>query len=368
MEATVHAVEFTFPEEYTAHATYRESPFHIIEDFKTHVKETFTPETFPGLYWGRLRTNEPFEILHQFAVDRKRRPLGDYIPCPMCRKKEKFLKGSLVFVFRRQCVAIIGHDCAAAEVKHAALRKKKADDTRRHQEDFLIARLVQVPSMLIAIEALKSIATEIEDIFHSFRSGAPSIQKALRQIRKTGGDYTLVEIVDNEAARYDDRLPKKVARDIYFGSMQGDALVRASCKFLVELRKYEQWLLSFAGCEDETAAMNMTIGLLERKEAAKAVQYIGTAGRKLEWLRYEMAAACYFFAEEHIGALGKWGRDRLQPSPFEVERQLRNDGTTVVISRRATKDFEGEYARFFLSSELASWADANRRMPNIETL
>lgn len=71
MEATAHVVEFTFPEEYTGHTTYRESPFHIIEDFKAHVKETFTPETFPGLYWGRLRTNEPFEILHQFAVDRK---------------------------------------------------------------------------------------------------------------------------------------------------------------------------------------------------------------------------------------------------------------------------------------------------------
>jgi hypothetical protein len=286
----------------------------------------------------------------------------------MCRKKEKFLEGSLVFMFGRQCVAIIGHDCAAAEVKHAALSKKKADDIRRHQEDFLMTRLVQVPSMLREIEALKLIATEIESIFHSFKSGAPTIQKALRQVRKTGGDYTLVEMVDNEAARYDERLPKKVARDSYFGSMQGDALVRASCKFLVELRKYEQWLLSFADCEDETAAMDMTIGLLERREAAKAVQYIGTAGRKLEWIRFDMSAACYFFTEEHIDDLREWGRDRLQPAPFEVERQLRNDGTAIVISRRATKDFEREYARLFLSEELASWADANRRMPNIETL
>ena len=65
-----------------------------------------------------------------------------------------------------------------------------------------------------------------------------------------------------------------------FGTMQGEAVVRSSCKFLVEFRKYEQWLLSFAGCEDETAAMDMTIGLLECKEAAKAVQYIGITSRK----------------------------------------------------------------------------------------
>jgi hypothetical protein len=368
MEATAYSVELTFPEEYTGHTTYQESPFHIIEDFKAHVKETYTPEAFPGLYWGRLRTNEPFEILHQFAVDRKKRPQGDYIPCPMCRKKEKFLEGSLVFLFSRQCIAIIGHDCAAAEVRHAALSKKKADDTRRHQEDFLMARLVQVPGMLREIDALKPIASEIEDIFHAFKSGAPSIQKTLRQIRKNGGDYTLVEMVDNEAAQYDDRLPKKVARNSYFGSMHGDALVRASCKFLVELRKYEQWLLSFAGCEDETMAMDMTIELLERKEAAKAVQYIGTAARKLEWLCHEMSAACYFFGEEHIGDLREWGRDRLQPAPFEVDRQVRNDGTAVIISRRSTKDFEREYARLFLSAELASWANADRRMPIIDTL
>lgn len=235
-------------------------------------------------------------------------------------------------------------------------------------EDFLMARLTHAPGMLREIEALKPIATEIEGIFHTFKSGAPTIQKALREVRKTGSDYTLVEMVDSEAARYDDRLPKKVARDSYFGSMLGEALVRASCKFLVELRKYEQWLLSFAGCEDETAAMDITIGLLERKEAAKAVQYIGTASRKLKWLRYEMSAACYFFAEEHIGSLQEWGRDRLQPTPFDVDRQIRNNGTAVILSRRATKDVEREYARLFLSVGLASWADANRRMPAIEPL
>ncbi len=369
METPVrNVIEYTFPEEYTGHTTYRESPFHIIDEFKAHVKETYQPETFPGLYWGRLRTNEPFEILHQFAVDRKTRPEGDYIACPMCRKREKFLEGSLVFLFGRQCIAIIGHDCAAAEVKHAALSKKKTDDARRHQEDFLMARLTHVPGMLREIEALKPIAIEIEGIFHDFKSGAPSIQKALRQVRKSGGDYTLIEMIDNEAARYDDRLPKKVARDVYFGSMRGDALVRSSCKLLVELRKYEQWLVSFAGCEDEAAAMDMTIGLLERREAAKAVQYIGRAGRKLEWLRYEMSAACYFFTQIHIDGLREWGRDRLQPNPFEVDRHFRSDGTAVLLSKRSTKDEEREYARLFLSNSLAEWAEANKGMPDIETL
>ncbi|WP_027052794.1 hypothetical protein [Mesorhizobium erdmanii] len=369
MEATArNVIKSTFPEQYTGYATYREAPYHLRDQFIEHVKQTYQPETFPGLYWGRLNKNEPFEIIHMFAVDRKKRPEGDYIPCPMCQRREKFLEGSFVFIFSRQCIAVIGHDCASAEVKHAAFSKKKQDDERRQQEDFLMARLMHVPSMLRELEALKPIATEIESVFHDFRRQAPTIQRVLRQVRKTGGEYILTEMIDNEAARYDDRLPKKVARDSHFGSLRGDALVRTSCKFLVELRKYEQWLLSFAGCEDETAAMDMTIGLLERKEAAKAVQYIGTAGRKLGWLRYEMSAACFFFAEGHVEDLREWSRDRLQPNPFEVDRQVRNDGTAVILSRRLTKDQEREYARLFLSTGLAEWAEANRCMPDLGTL
>lgn len=129
-----------------------------------------------------------------------------------------------------------------------------------------MARLTHVPGMLRKIEALKPIVAETEGIYHTFKSDAPTIQKALRQVRKTGGDYTLVELVDSEAARYGDRPPKKVARDSYFGTMQDETVVRSCCKFLVELRKYEQWLLSCATCEDETAAMDMTIGLLMMPE------------------------------------------------------------------------------------------------------
>lgn len=371
MEATAHKpqhVEYTFPQEYHGHATYRETPYHLREPFIAHIKQTYQPETFPGLYWGRLNKNEPFEIIETFAVDRKKRPEGDYIPCPMCQRREKFLEGAFVFIFARQCIAVIGHDCAAAEVRHAAFSKKKQDDERRNQEDFLMARLARVPATLREIESLKPIAQEIEGIFHDFKRGAPTIQKALRLVRKGGGEYILREMVDNEAAKYDARLPKKVAREHYFGTLAGEELVRASCKFLVELRKYEQWLLSFDGCDDEETALDMTIGLLERREAAKAVQYIGEAGRKLERLRWEMASACLFFSGVHIGYMQDWSRHPLQPLPFTVDRLLRNDGIQLTFSRVAGRDEEREYARLLLSNELGEWADANRRMPAFEKL
>ncbi|BCH19939.1 hypothetical protein [Mesorhizobium sp. L-2-11] len=367
MEASArNVIEYTFPEEYTGHATYREAPYHLRDQFIEHVKQSYQPETFPGLYWGRVNKNEPFEIIHTFAVDRKKRPEGDYIPCPMCQRREKFLEGSFVFIFNRQCIAVIGHDCASAEVKHAAFSKKKQDDERRHQEDFLMARLTHVPSMLRELEALKPIATEIEGIFHDFRKDAPTIHRALRQVRKAGGEYVLTEMVDNEAAEFDPRLPKKLARNSYFGSMRGDTLVGASCKFLTEARRYEQWLLSFDGCDDEEKAMEATIGLLQRKEAAKAVRYIGEAGRRMEKLRWAMSAACFFFADTHIEDMKEWARDRLQPHPFTVDRHVRNDGISLAFSRVTGKDEEREYARLFLSNALAEWADANRVAPNLE--
>lgn len=359
MEQTANAVDYTFPEHYVGHKTYREPPYHLRTGFVEHIKLTYSPETFPGLYWGRLSKNEPFEIIHQFAVDRKKRPEGDYIPCPMCRKREKFLEGSLVFIFARQCIAIIGHDCASAEVKHAALSKKKQDDERRQHEDFLMSRLVHVPGMLRELQALEEIATEIEGIFHTFRTGAPTIQKALRQVRKAGGDYILTEMVDNPAAEFDERLPKKLARDYRFGHLRGDALVRASCKFLADIRRYQQWLLSFDGCDDEEKAMEATIGLLERKEAAKAVRYIGEAGRRTERLKLDMSLACSFFDEGHVEDMKEWARDPRQTHPFKVDRHLRQDGVAVILSKAATKDDEREYARLFLSNGLAEWAGAN---------
>lgn len=58
MEQTAREVlEFTFPEAYVGHKTYREPPYHIRDEFIKHVKETYQPETYPGLYWGRLRGN-----------------------------------------------------------------------------------------------------------------------------------------------------------------------------------------------------------------------------------------------------------------------------------------------------------------------
>lgn len=278
MGKTAHALDFTFPEEYLGYTTYREAPFHLREPFTEHVKRTYTPETFPGLYWGRLNTNEPFEIIRDFAVDRKKRPNGDYIPCPMCRKREKFLEGALVFIFARQCIAIIGHDCAAAEVKHAALSKKKRDDARRHQEDFLMSKLHLVPGTLQTVERLKPIAKQIDGIYHAFRNGAPTIQKALRQARKDGGgELVLSEILDNEVVRFDAKVPRKITEDYRFGWLRGEAMVRTNTRFLTELRIVEQWLLSFADCDDEEKALNKTIELIDSGEAIKPSS---TSGRR----------------------------------------------------------------------------------------
>ncbi|PSH65165.1 hypothetical protein [Phyllobacterium sophorae] len=363
-----HAVEFTFPEEYTSHATYREAPYHLVEDFKVHVKETNTPETFPGLFWGRLNTSEPFEILHQFAVDRKRRPAGDYTPCPMCKHKEKFLEGMLVFVFARQCIAIIGHDCASAETRHVALSKKKMDDARRHQENFLMSKLHLVPVTLRLLEGLKPIATEIDGIYNMFKRGAPRIQKALRQAQKGGGRLVLTELVDNQAASYDDRAPRKVAREYHFGNLRGETLVRTNVRFLTDLNIVEQLLLPFADCENEEQALEMTVYIMERGEGLKAVECIGSAGKKLAKLRWEMARCCSFFADNNIEDIREWARHGLQPLAFDVTRQSRGDGIAVIFSRSSGNDEQREYARLFLPNRVAEWAEKNGDLPDLEML
>ncbi len=80
-----------------------------------------------------------------------------------------------------------------------------------------------------------------------------------------------------------------------------------------------------------------------------------------------MSAACFFFADTHIEDMKAWARDRLQPHPFTVDRHVRNDGTSLAFSRVTGKDEQREYARLFLSNELAEWAEANRIAPNLKS-
>lgn len=353
-----HGLTFDFPEIFTAHTRYREPPYHIVEEFKAHVKDTNQPEHFPGLYWGHIKKNEPFEILHVFAVDRKKRPQGDYIPCPICKTREKFLEGSLVYIFSRQCIAIIGHDCAAADVKQAAWAKKKADDNRLRIENFLMEWLQKVPGTLRAIEDLRPLAVGIESIHHQFRSGAPRIQKELRQLIKAGGGLVLTEMVDNVAAGYSDQQPKKVARDHYFGALQGQALLKINCKFVSDLRVTENLLLGFADCEDEEAALERTVKLMDDGEGPKAVEYIVKAFQSLKNLVSDVSKARQFFTQEHIDSIRVWGTHGLQASPFTVERHISHQGVVVTFARKKTKDDDVEYARLVLPSALLEWSAA----------
>lgn len=359
-------ITFTFPEKFIGHTTYREPPYHIIEAFKKHIKETGQPETFPGLYWGRLGANEPFEILTDFSVDLKKRPERNYVPCPMCKAKEKFLEGSLVFVFSRQCIAIIGHDCAAAEVKHEARSKKKQADKRQHQEDFLLSRLQRVPVMLKNVRELIKVAGEIESIHRDFRRGAPDIQRMLREVRKSGGELKLTEVVDNDAATLGPRTKGVIARDHNVGLLIGAQAVASNLSLIAPLRALEQWLIPFDGCSDEHAALNKTIELLDINQAEKAVDYIGEADRRMAKLTFEMAQFCQFFSAANIDGIRRWAVHPLQQRPFEMERQYRSEGVVVTMSRRARTDSDWQYARLVLPDHLADWAHSNLIPPRTD--
>jgi hypothetical protein len=360
------SIAFTFPEKFIGHTTYREPPYHLIEDFKKHLKETGQPETFPGLYWGRLRANEPFEILADFAVDLKKRPERNYVPCPMCKAKEKFLEGSLVFVFSRRCIAIIGHDCAAAEVRHEARSKKKQADKRQQQEDFLLSRLQRVPGMLKKVREMIKVAGEIESIHRAFRRGAPDIQRMLREVRKNGGELKVTEVVENDAATSGPRTKGAIVRDHNLGHLIGAQAVASSLSLTAPLRALEQWLIPFDGCRDEHAALDKTIQLLDINEAEKAVDYIGEADRRIAKLTFEMAQFCQFFSAANIDGIRNWAVHPLQQNPFEVERQYRSEGVVVTMSRRTRKETDRQYARLVLPDHLADWAHLNLVRPRID--
>ncbi|MBZ9763378.1 hypothetical protein LB553_21190 [Mesorhizobium sp. CA8] len=347
-------IDFDFKPDYDKHTTYREAPFHLREPFRAFVRESYEPEYFPGLYWGRLHKHEPFEVIEEFAVDRKKRQNGDYIPCPMCAHKEKFLEGALVYIFARQAIAIIGNECAAEDQKRAAWDKWKADRKRAHEEDCLLYWLQRIPFTVANIASLLPVAKEIDKAHRDFNRGAPTIQKALRRSSKDGV-LMLAESVDNVAARYDDRLPKRVTRNHIIGALRGAAMVRPNSKFARDLSLTKDLFAGLDDCRTAEDALERTVEIVAAGDGSRAVQRVVAALHTLQKLTEDISDARTFFSQDNIDTIRAWGSHRAQPAAFSVERHVSRAGLVITFARPG-KDDQGEYCRLGLSNESVDWA------------
>lgn len=334
-ETKTIASEYTFPEIYEGHKTYREAPHHLKEKFLEYVRETHEPEEFPGLYWGGLDRNMPYEFITDFEVKGAKRPNGTKIPCPMCRRNRKFLKGALVYFFALQCIAIIGNECASEEVINAAKRAKEAKDERERQEDFLLHNLPRVSLLIERAQKLQEFAGQIEKIARDFKREAPGIHSDLRRANKAGKGLIISELVDNPAARFDDTQPKNVTVERTFGPLRGAPLYQARLSLVAELRQIETRLAPYANFEDEYSALVKAGDLVHEGRGKEAITYIHDSKKAIQNLEETVLECVAFFDEEHLAAMHAWGQHSQRSFQFSARRSFSERGVLATLARRS---------------------------------
>jgi hypothetical protein len=113
--------------EQAQHRKFPHEPSNIfLDSVCEHIAKTGEPETISDLFQEKIHKTESFEIMRDITIDKKKRPNGNMVSCPMCGHSNQFLKGYLCWFSELQFVAIIGRDCAGHEALAEAKRNYKS--------------------------------------------------------------------------------------------------------------------------------------------------------------------------------------------------------------------------------------------------
>lgn len=157
-------------------------PSSILQDqWMKFIVDTGQPELIPALEHGPIPKGSKYSVLRKVHIDRKKRPNRDLAPCPMCTKN-RFLHGSLVFLYELGVSAVIGHCCA--DHVDIAEREYKAWRLQHWQEDYLLAALPYVFEKIETINQLRPFAEELQRIYRKIRRDAPAFHGTLRNLKE----------------------------------------------------------------------------------------------------------------------------------------------------------------------------------------
>ncbi|WP_454683513.1 hypothetical protein [Ancylobacter moscoviensis] len=153
------------------------------------------PETFSGLYWGKIDRDEGFIILKRFEIERKKRADGKLAFCPRCCQHDKYRKGDLAWFPRLMVCAAIGNCCAGHEAGTTAAKEFKAKKDRDARENYLLEHLPLMAAKLDAVAQLEPVAVAAGEIYRQFRREVPKVHSQLRAAKANYGGNLVVSRV-----------------------------------------------------------------------------------------------------------------------------------------------------------------------------
>lgn len=326
--------------------TFRDSPNGVFVDaFAAHIRETGKPETFDGLFRGKIDRNARFRIIRKFTIDRKKRPERDMAPCPRCGYDDKFLEGALAWFPDLQVCAAIGHCCGGHEVLAEAERDYKHRKLRDQRESFLLATLPLLGEKAEFLKILRAPATEALRIYRQFRRQGAPIYLHLRGIKENhGGQLRVTELLKGgegetesdyfgPAGFHGRNGNEVVSRDHDLGQMTGFVALIKDYNPVKELDDVCRWLNSFDARPTEEEALNLIVNMSE-PELRAAVEIVRGTDQRYEKFAKRIAEFWSFFAQPNIECINGYGTHPLSPVHFEAVRVVAKGRVAVTFRQR----------------------------------
>jgi hypothetical protein len=320
------------PEGSISHSPYASAPSPDDARICTAINNG-VPDKIPDLTWSKpdfFGLNH--RIIRTFAIDRKKRPDRECIPCAICSGRHpKYLEGAVLWS-SDGTLRIIGHKCAR-KAEHFGFTKyenmleiakqKRLDDIAW---DWLYPNISSLKPLSVDLLLLSRLALFFDAQNKEFSHKLPDIFRALAAFAKRNNGQITVEeelsgssLVASEISRFSNNSSESKYETVAVGTMHG-------ISFFNKPRK--TWARQVESCQEALAEVPDGEGdavvyeLMGRGDneptvtAAKTLRNLEIALRIAD----ELADARRFFEHQNLSTLESWGRDTRNMLPFKVER------------------------------------------------
>ena len=285
------------------------------------------PEDIPGLAWTKpdfLAVEH--KIVRTFAVEGKRRPSGQYIPCAICSgESPKFLDGAVLWSLDGY-LRLIGHVCAAKPEHFGEARYRNLQRQRKQEElddaalSWLSVHASTMKSLVTVIAALKSCALYIEaqqKVF--FRDVDPLAAVLANRAKQYGGSLSVAQ--KSQSSRLivaSGGTAQSLYEDVMIGTLIGTAfLARPKRSRSRQLEGCLQALDLIPDGEGDEPILALIGRGGEGAINAAAGAALRAAQRALK-MAEECTDAGQFIDPTNLAVLKTWGEDSRNPMQFTV--------------------------------------------------
>jgi hypothetical protein len=291
------------------------------------------PEEIAGLAWTKPDFSaQGHKIVRTFAVERKKRPGLECVPCAICCSRHpKFLDGAVLWS-PDGWLRIIGHVCAA-KPEHFGTRDYRILRRQREQEvldaiafDWLHANLPALRSLAPVVAGLRGRALFAEEQQSVFFRDVPELAVLLQNAaRGHGGALTVSQelagarLVASEVAR--GRAARPAEHEVVnLGAMRGLAfLARPKFKRSRQLEGVAAAFGKVPAGEGEQPILDL-IAMGGEQAVTVAAAVVFRAMQRALKLAQECADAERFLAADNLAVLQSWGQDARNPTRLTLRR------------------------------------------------